>query len=70
LEDIVPACLDDTVGRYNIDAIWARIAALLPEAQRAQLVRRLGGAKGGFEWGRLLNQAINAGRVISRVVTR
>ncbi len=70
LDDIVPACLDDTVGRYNIDAVWARIAALLPEAQRAQLVRRLGGAKGGFEWGRLLNQAINAGRVISRVVTK
>lgn len=70
LDDIVPACLDDTIGRYNVDAIWARIANLLPEAQRAQLVRRLGGAKGGFEWGRLLNQAINAGRVISRVVTR
>ena len=70
LEDIVPVCLDESVGRYNIDAVWARIAALLPEAQRAHLVRRLGGARGGFEWGRLLGQAVNAGRVISRVVKR
>jgi predicted GTPase len=70
VEDIVPACLEETVGRYNIDAIWARILALLPEAQRAHLVRRLGGAKGGFNWSRLLQQALNAGRVISRVVVR
>jgi hypothetical protein len=70
LGDIIPACLDDKVGLYNIDAIWSRIAALLPEAQRANLVRRLGGLRGKFEWSRLWKQARNAGRVISRVVTR
>ncbi|MCL4766036.1 MAG: GTPase domain-containing protein [Hyphomicrobiaceae bacterium] len=70
LGDIIPACLDDNVGLYNIDAVWSRIAALLPEAQRAQLVRRLGGLKGQFDWGRLWQQARNAGRVISRVVVR
>lgn len=70
LEDIIPACLDEAVGLYNIDAIWSRIAALLPEAQRANLVRRLGGISGKFDWSRLWTQALNAGRVISRVVVR
>jgi len=70
LEDIIPACLDQSVGLYNIDAIWSRIAALLPEAQRANLVRRLGGISGKFDWNRLWTQALNAGRVISRVVVK
>jgi len=70
LGDIIPVCLDDTVGLYNIDAVWSRIAALLPEAQRAHLVRRLGGLHGKFDWSRLWKQARNAGRVISRVVVR
>lgn len=70
LGDIIPACLDDKIGLYNVDAVWSRIAALLPEAQRANLVRRLGGSHGKFEWSRLWRQARNAGRVISRVVTR
>ncbi len=70
IDDIIPACLDESVGLYNIDAVWSRIAALLPEAQRANLVRRLGGIQGKFDWGRLWKQARNAGRVISRVVVR
>jgi hypothetical protein len=70
LDDIIPACLDDSVGIYNVDAVWSRIAALLPEAQRANLVRRLGGLSGRFDWSRLWRQALNAGRVISRVVVR
>lgn len=70
LDDIIPACLDESIGLYNVDAIWSRVAALLPEAQRANLVRRLGGVRGKFDWGRLWTQALNAGRVISRVVTR
>jgi hypothetical protein len=70
MSDIIPACLNEEVGLYNVDAIWSRIAALLPEAQRANLVRRLGGVQGSFDWGRLWKQAINAGRVISRVVVR
>lgn len=70
LGDIIPVCLDDAVGLYNVDAVWSRIAALLPEAQRAHLVRRLGGLSGQFDWSRLWQQARNAGRVISRVVVR
>lgn len=70
LDDIIPTCLDETAGLYNVDAVWSRIAALLPEAQRANLVRRLGGLRGKFDWSRLWTQARNAGRVISRVVVR
>lgn len=70
LGDIIPACLDETVGLYNVDAVWGRIAALLPDAQRANLVRRLGGLRDRFDWSRLWTQARNAGRVISRVVVR
>ncbi len=70
LSDIIPVCLDDTRGLYNVDAVWSRIAALLPEAQRANLVRRLGGFQGKFDWRRLWTQAINAGRVIARAITR
>jgi predicted GTPase len=68
--DIVPACLASPPGLYNVDAIWAQIVSLLPEAQRAQLVRRLGEARAGFEWSRLWSQMMNAGRVLTRSLTR
>jgi predicted GTPase len=68
--NIVPACLATPPGLYNVDAIWAEIAALIPESQRAQLVRCLGEARGGFEWTRLWGQMVNAGRVLARAVTR
>jgi hypothetical protein len=68
--DIVPSCLSSEVGYYNVDAIWKRIADLVPEAQRAQLVRRLSGARDGFAWTRLWSQARNAGGVIARALAR
>ncbi len=40
-DDVIPACLDPKIGVYNVDAIWAAIMELMPEAQRAQLVRTL-----------------------------
>jgi predicted GTPase len=67
---IVPACLASPPGLYNVDAVWAQIVSLIPEAQRAQLVRRLGEARGGFEWSRLWSQMLNAGRVLTRSLTR
>jgi predicted GTPase len=66
LEDLVPCCLDEAVGRYNIDAVWAKVLATLPEAERAHLVRRLSEARDAWDWGRLWTQAVNAGRVIAR----
>lgn len=65
-EDIVPVCLSRAVGNYNLDTLWAEIIDALPEARSAQLVRAIRGASGGIQWGRVLAQAIGAGRVLSR----
>ena len=70
LDEVVPACLDPTVGLYNVDVIWARIVDLAPDARQTQLVRLLRtGTKTG-QWRRLWTQASNAGRVIAgQIVT-
>lgn len=67
-EDAVPVCLSPACGSYNVDALWGRILATLPEAQRAQLVRRLRDRTARVDWGRVWSQARNAGRVIARTV--
>ncbi len=66
--DVIPACLDAKIGLYNVDAIWAGIMELMPEAQRAQLVRTLTDADRGFDWRRLRTQALNAGRILAQAV--
>jgi uncharacterized protein len=38
----------------------------MPEAQRAQLVRTLQDIDHGFDWRKLRNQALNAGRILAR----
>ena len=68
VDDAVPACLDAKAGVYNVDAIWAEITALMPEAQRAQLVRTLQDLDRGFDWRRLRTQALNAGRILAQSV--
>ena len=70
LDDVVPACLDPTVGLYNVDVIWSRIVTLAPDARQTQLVRLLRtGAKSG-QWRRLWKQASGAGRVLAgQIVT-
>ena len=67
-DDVVPACLDAKAGVYNVDAIWAEIMELMPEAQRAQLVRTLQDLDRGFDWRRLRTQALNAGRILAKAV--
>ena len=67
-DDVVPACLDAKAGVYNVDAIWAEIMELMPEAQRAQLVRTLQDLDRGFDWRRLRTQALNAGRILAQAV--
>jgi uncharacterized protein len=67
-DDVIPVCLDARAGAYNVDAVWAAIMELMPEAQRAQLVRTLQDAGGGFDWRRLRTQALNAGRIIAQAV--
>ena len=53
---------------YNIDAVWAQIVRLLPEAQSAQLLRSLHDMKDRWDWARLWSQAANAGRVIVKTL--
>ena len=67
-EDIIPVCLDPKIGTYNVDAVWAGIMELMPEAQRAQLVRTLQDLDRGFNWRKLRAQAVNAGRILASAV--
>jgi hypothetical protein len=66
--EIVPACLNPEIGVYNADAIWAEIMELIPEAQRAQLVRTLQDLARGIDWRKLRGQALNAGRILARAM--
>ena len=63
-DEIVPVRVDIAVAPYNIDALWAKIIELMPEAQRARLLRTLGDIKSASAWGAIWSQAVNAGRVI------
>jgi uncharacterized protein len=61
---IVPARVDVAVAPYNVDALWAKIIELAPDAQRARLLRSLSDIKSAAGWGTIWSQAVNAGRVI------
>jgi predicted GTPase len=69
-EQAIPSCLDISVGLYNIDAVWAGLMALLPDAQQARLVRTLREADGAWDWRRIWLQARNGGRVLAGAALR
>ena len=52
-----------------MDVLWAELSEALPEAKRAQLIRRLRSAS-GWTWAKLWSQAVNAGRVTAQIVTK
>jgi predicted GTPase len=60
--EVVPVRAD--LAPYNIDALWAKIIELVPEAQRARLVRVLSDVRSASGWSSLWSQAVNAGRVL------
>jgi predicted GTPase len=60
--EVVPVRAD--VAPYNIDALWAKVIELVPEAQRARLVRVLSDVRSASGWSSLWSQAVNAGRVL------
>jgi uncharacterized protein len=64
--EAIPICTAPGFAPYNIDALWAEIVRVLPEAVGAQLVRRLHDLKGRWNWSRLWSQATGAGRVIAK----
>ena len=69
VQSVVPVCLDENLGYYNIDILWAKVLDVMPEVQGARLVRVLAAAGDEASWLRLWSQAINAGRVIARTLT-
>ncbi len=69
VDGAIPVSLSPSHPHYNVDVVWAELSEALPQAQRAQLLRRLRGAS-GWTWGRLWSQAVNAGRVTARIVTK
>lgn len=63
-EDAVPVCLDPRRGVYNIDLVWALIAARLPQAQMRQIQRSYAEARQGIDLAAVLRQAAAAGRAL------
>jgi predicted GTPase len=68
VQTLVPLCLDQRRGLYNVDVLWARILDVMPEAESARLVRVLVAAGDEARWRKLWTQAVNAGRVITRAL--
>ena len=64
-EETIPVRADVAVAPYNIDALWAKLMELMPEAQRTRLLRTLEDIRGASAWGAVWSQAANAGRVIA-----
>ena len=50
--------------RVFLSPVWAKIVALMPDAQRARLVRVLADVRSASGWSSLWSQAVNAGRVL------
>lgn len=64
--ETVPVRVDVAAAPYNIDALWAKIIEVMPEAQRARLLRLLSSIESASSWASVWSQAANAGRVIGR----
>jgi predicted GTPase len=64
VDDIVPVRADPAAEPYNVDALWAKLIELVPEAQRARLLRTLADVKSAAGWTTVWSQAVSAGRVI------
>jgi uncharacterized protein len=62
--EILPVRADAAAAPYNMDALWAKLVELVPEAQRARLLRTLGDIGSASNWREIWSQAVNAGRVI------
>ncbi|GEO36031.1 hypothetical protein GGE65_000319 [Skermanella aerolata] len=66
-DDVVPVRLD-AGALYNVDALWAAVAARLDEARQGQLIRllRLAGKGGGIS--EVARQAVRGGRLLTGLV--
>jgi predicted GTPase len=66
MQSVVPVCLDQMRGVYNVDILWARILDVLSDGQRARLGRALTVDGDEGYWKRLWSQATVTGRVVNR----
>lgn len=55
---------------WNIEAVWASLAAQLPEARRARYLRCLKDAKAREKWQLMFRQLGSAGQMVSRSIGR
>ncbi len=69
VETIVPMRLD-SVPPYNLELLWMRLEAAVPEAKRAHWVRLLQSALGQSRWRRSWQQLAGAGRMVGSFVKR
>lgn len=63
-EDAIPVSLLPDKP-FNVERVWEGIAAALPEAMRAQLLRCLHDLKDDWTWSSVWSQTANAGRAIA-----
>lgn len=66
IQSVVPVCLDQMRGTYNVDVLWAKMLDALSEAQRARLGRALAVAGDDGYWKRLSTNANVTGRIVTR----
>ncbi|HXF55769.1 MAG TPA: GTPase [Hyphomicrobiaceae bacterium] len=64
--EIVPVRSD--IAPYNVDALWAKIIELMPEAQRVRLLRTLRDIASVPAWRAIWSQAAGAGRTLKGVL--
>jgi len=69
LDDVVPVSVGTEQAPYNVERLTARIAALVPEARRAQFLRLMEDAAPRWSARRLGRQASNAVLSATRAVT-
>jgi hypothetical protein len=67
-ENVIPVSLAPGQPAYNVDAIWAAVSALLPEARKAQLVRTLRDAERAWDLGHIWSQVRAGGRVLVETI--
>ncbi|MBF0159753.1 MAG: 50S ribosome-binding GTPase [Magnetococcales bacterium] len=68
VDDVVPVCLRQPPGYYNVETAWATISHYLPDAENARLLRGQIEAGSGVNLEKAWNQAVTGGRMLWQLV--